>query len=46
MLLSDFENFTKIRQQMMIFGTFEVMQGFILLNKCGTEPAYFSEIWQ
>ena len=45
-LLSDFENFTTIRQQIMILGTFEVMHSFILLNKCGTERADFSEIWQ
>ena len=45
-LLSDFENFTKIRQQIIILGTFEVMHGFILLNKCGTERVDFSEIWQ
>ena len=30
--LSDFENFTKIRQQIMILRTFEVMHGLILLN--------------
>ena len=45
-LLSDFENFMKIRQQIMILWTFEVMYGIILLNKCGTERADFSEIWQ
>ena len=45
-LLSDFEHFTNIRQQIIILGTFEVMHGFILLNKCGTERADFSEIWQ
>ena len=44
--LSDFENFTKIRQQITISGTFEVMHAFILLNKCGTERADFSEIRQ
>ena len=46
MLLSDVDNFTKIRQQIIILGTFEVMHGFILLNKYGTEKADFSEIWQ
>ena len=45
-LLSDFFNFTKIRQQIMILGMFEVMHGFILLNQCGTERPDFSEIWQ
>ena len=45
-LLSDFENFTKIRQEIMILRTFEVIHGLILLNKCGTERANFSEIWQ
>ena len=46
LLLSDFENFIKIKQQIMILDTFEVMHGLILLNKCGTERADFSEIWQ
>ena len=46
MLLSDFENFTKIRQQIMILRTFKIMHGLILLNKCGTERANFSEILQ
>ena len=46
MLLSDFENFTKIRQQIMILETFEVIHSFILQNKCGTERDDFSEIWQ
>ena len=45
-LLPDFENVTKIRQQIKILGTFDVMHGFLLLNKCGTERADFSEIWQ
>ena len=31
-LLSDFENVTKIRLQIIILGTFEVMHGFILLK--------------
>ena len=30
----------------MILGTFEVMHGFILLNKSGTDRADLSEIWQ
>ena len=45
-LLSNFENVIKIVQQMIILEIFEVMHGFILLNKCGTERADFSEIWQ
>ena len=45
-LLSDCENLTKLRQQIIILGTFELMHSVILLNKCGTERADFSEIWQ
>ena len=33
-------------QLIIILETFEVMNAFILLNKCGTERADFSEIWQ
>ena len=43
-LLSDFENFIKIRQQIVILGSLEVMHNFILQNKCGTKKADFSEI--
>ena len=46
MLLSDFKNFTNISQQIMILGAFEVINSLILQNKCGTERADFSEIWQ
>ena len=45
-LLSDFKIFIKIKQQIMILKTSEVMHGLILLNKCGTERADFSEILQ